>query len=121
MRLFQFRPGVDELDSRSSITQSKKAKNDDHTTDIPQRHVTNSYIQDVMEKIGLAQQTIEKVCQLNAINQQKSNVPPANGAISSSYSRLEDVVHSKTERQQKKAGTRSLSANMEESISKMLD
>ena len=97
MRLFQFRPGVDELDSRSSVSLSGR----NEPPPAQQKHVTNSYIQDVMEKIGLAQQTINKVCQLNEINQQKNNIlpPPTGAAASSSYSQLEDIIHSKTERQ----------------------
>ena len=65
MKTFKFK-NVDELDAKSvksSSYQKEKSQNQDTLSqqpEQPQQKVTESYIQDVFEKIGLAQQAVDR-------------------------------------------------------------
>ena len=61
MKAFKFK-NVDELDTKSSY-QKEKSQNQENTSrqpEQPPQKVTESYIQDVFEKIGLAQQAVDR-------------------------------------------------------------
>ena len=100
MKTFKFK-NVDELDAKSvksSSYQKEKSQNQDTLSqqpEQPQQKVTESYIQDVFEKIGLAQQAVDR-----AVNHRSKPKPSAlidhtkERESSSSYSLLQNIAQS---------------------------